>query len=71
LYSASRGTTAPVTSLRAVQRRALGLLFAVITLAFALIAVASAEAGRWPIALAALVLGGWMATLAVKGLRPR
>jgi hypothetical protein len=54
-----------------VQRRALGLLFAVITLAFALIAVASAEAGRWPIALAALVLGGWMATLAVKGLRPR
>jgi hypothetical protein len=54
-----------------VQRRALGFLFAVITVAFGAIAVASADAGRWPIALAAVVLGGWMATLAVKGLRPR
>jgi hypothetical protein len=54
-----------------VQRRALGLLFAVITLAFALIAVASAQAGRWPIALAAVVLGFWMGTMALRGLRPR
>jgi succinate-acetate transporter protein len=54
-----------------VQRRALGLLFAVLTVAFALIAVAAAQAGRWPVALAAVVLGVWLGSLAVKGLRPR
>jgi hypothetical protein len=54
-----------------VQRRALGVLFAVITAAFAFIAYASAAAGRWPIAVAAAALGGWMATLAAKGLRRR
>ena len=42
----------------------LAALFAVITLAFAGVAVASALAGRWPIAAAAIVLGGWMASLA-------
>jgi succinate-acetate transporter protein len=65
LYSASGG------SLAGVQRRALGLLFAVLTVAFALIAVAAAQAGRWPVALAAVVLGVWLGSLAVKGLRPR
>jgi hypothetical protein len=51
-----------------VQRRALGLLFTVLTLAFALIAVASARAGQWVIAAAAALLGAWLATLAARGL---
>jgi hypothetical protein len=54
-----------------VQRRALGLLFAVLTLAFALIAVTSARAGRWPIAVAAVALGAWLGTMAMKGLGRR
>ena len=54
-----------------MQRRALGLLFAVLTLAFALIAVAAADAGRWPIALAAVALGAWLGTMAMKGLGRR
>jgi uncharacterized membrane protein YfcA len=65
LYSASGG------SLPGVQRRALGLLFALLTAAFVLIAVAAAGAGRWPVALPAVVLGAWLGSLAVKGLRPR
>ena len=40
-----------------MQRRALGLLFSVLTLAFALIALAAARAGQWVIAAAAAVLG--------------
>ena len=55
-------------SLFAVQRRALGLLFSVLTLAFALIALAAARAGQWVIAAAAVALGAWLATLAAKGL---
>ena len=51
-----------------MQRRALGLLFSVLTLAFALIALASARAGQWVIAAAAAALGVWLATLAAKGL---
>ena len=54
-----------------MQRRALGLLFTLLTVAFALIAVAAAQAGRWPVALAAVVLGAWLGSMAVKGLRPR
>ena len=54
-----------------MQRRALGLLFSILTLAFAVIAVASAQAGRWPIAVAAAALGAWLATLALKALRLR
>jgi len=42
----------------------LAALFAVITLAFAGVAVAAAFAGRWPIAAAAVVLAGWMLSLA-------
>jgi succinate-acetate transporter protein len=54
-----------------VQRRALGLLFLLLTLAFALIAVASIRAREWVIAVAAIAVGGWLATLAGKGLGRR
>ena len=54
-----------------MQRRALGLLFLLLTLAFALIAVASIRAGQWVIAVAALAVGSWLATLAGKGLGRR
>jgi succinate-acetate transporter protein len=54
-----------------VQRRALGLLFTILTLAFAVIAVASAREGQWVIALAAVALGAWLGSLALKGLRLR
>jgi len=54
-----------------VQRRALGVLFLLLTLAFALIAVASIRAGQWVIAVAALAVGSWLATLAGKGLGRR
>ena len=51
------------------QRRALGGLFSVLTVAFAAVAVwAAAGAGgslrRWVVAAAAAALGGWFATLA-------
>jgi hypothetical protein len=54
-----------------VQRRALGVLFSILTLAFAVIAFASARAGQWVIAAAAVALGVWLATLAGKGLGRR
>ena len=44
-------------------------LFALITAAFAAIAVWSAEAGEWPIAVAAAALAAWMASLAWSALR--
>jgi hypothetical protein len=44
-------------------------LFAAITLAFAGIAVWTAAAGRWLIAVAAAVLGLWMGSLAWSALR--
>jgi len=47
----------------------LAALFSTITVAFAAIAVWSAEAGEWPIAAAAAVLALWMASLAWAGLR--
>ena len=54
-----------------MQRRALGLLFAVLAAGLALIAVFSAlEGGRaWVIAIAAAVLAVWMGDLARRGLR--
>jgi len=56
-----------------VQRRALGLLFAVISLALVAIAVAAllgAHGGaRWVIALAALALAAWMGSTAAAALR--
>jgi len=56
-----------------VQRRALGLLFAVLSASLGLIAVFSAlEGGRaWVIALAAAVLAVWLGDLARRVLRPR
>jgi hypothetical protein len=47
----------------------LAALFSLITAAFAGIAVWSAAAGEWPIALAAAALALWMATLAWGALR--
>jgi hypothetical protein len=48
---------------------ALAALFALITLAFVGIAVASAGAGRWVIAAAAAVLAAWMGSFAWSALR--
>jgi hypothetical protein len=53
------------------QRRGLGALFLVLTLFFAGIAVAAVRAGVWPVAVAAAVIGGWMATMAASALRRR
>jgi len=47
----------------------LAALFFVLTAAFAGIAVWTAAAGRWPIALAAAALAVWMGTLAAGALR--
>jgi len=47
----------------------LAALFSAITLAFAAIAVWSAEAHEWPIALAAAGLAARMGTLAWSGIR--
>jgi hypothetical protein len=44
-------------------------LFALITAGFAAIALWSAEAARWPIAIASAALAAWMATLAWTALR--
>jgi hypothetical protein len=44
-------------------------LFSLITAGFAAIAVWSAQAREWPIALAAAALTAWMATLAWAALR--
>jgi len=44
-------------------------LFSVITLAFALIAVWTATAHEWPIAVAAAALAAWMGSLAYNALR--
>jgi hypothetical protein len=47
----------------------LAALFSGITLAFAAIAVWSATAHQWAIAVAAGALSAWMATLAWSGIR--
>ena len=47
----------------------MAVLFSVITVGFAAIAVWSAEASRWPIAVAAGALAAWMASLAWSALR--
>ena len=52
------------------QRRALGLLFLVLTLGFAGIALAAGREGVWVVAFAAAALGGWMGTMSVRLLRP-
>ena len=50
------------------QRRALGVLFLALALALGLIAVAALRDGILPIAFAAAVLSGWLATMALRGL---
>jgi hypothetical protein len=56
-----------------VQRRLLGLLFAVLALGLGLIAVFSAleGGGAWVIALAAAALAIWLGDLARRALVPR
>ncbi len=53
------------------QRHALGLLFLVLGLSFAWIALSAGRAGEWVVAVAAAALGAWLASLALKALRPR
>jgi hypothetical protein len=50
------------------QRRALGALFSVLSLALAGVAFA-AWGDAWPVAFAAAVLAVWMGTMAFRGLR--
>ncbi|MES1247172.1 MAG: hypothetical protein ABUS54_05815 [Actinomycetota bacterium] len=56
-----------------MQRRALGVLFACISLALvgvAVAAIATTDRGvRWLIALAALALAGWLGSIAAGALR--
>ena len=47
----------------------LAALFTLITLAFAALAVWSATAGQWPIAVAAAALAAWMGSLAWGAMR--
>ncbi|MFL6012294.1 MAG: hypothetical protein ACJ74A_07350 [Gaiellaceae bacterium] len=56
------------------QRRALGALFALLALGFAGVAFAAAygahdEAAGWVVALAAVALAVWLASLSFKALR--
>ena len=53
------------------QRRALGVLFVALFVFFAGVAWTAADAGVWPVAVAAAVLGLWIASLGVGALRPR
>ena len=50
------------------QRRALGGLFLVLAVGLAGIAFAAFRSDVWPIAFAAAVLSGWLATMALRGL---
>ena len=51
------------------QRRALGALFLLLAALFAGIAVSAARAHVWPVAVAAVVVGLWLAGMAARGLR--
>ncbi len=51
------------------QRRALGVLFLVLTLLFGLIAAAALDARQWVVAVAAVALAAWLASMAWRGLR--
>ncbi len=54
-----------------MQRRALGLLFSVLATAFVLVAVAATGHGvrGWIIAVAALALAVWLASMALAAFR--
>jgi nitrate reductase NapE component len=51
------------------QRRALGVLFLVLTGLFALIAVAALGARQWVVAVASAALAAWVGSMAWRGLR--
>jgi hypothetical protein len=51
------------------QRRALGALFLVLTALFAGIALAGADGGVWPVAVAGGALALWMLSLVVRAWR--
>jgi hypothetical protein len=53
----------------AQRRRSLGLLFALLTLLFVGVTAYAAMDGQWIIAIAAGVLGLWMADLAYRAMR--
>jgi hypothetical protein len=50
------------------QRRALGVLFAVLAIGLAGIAYAAFAAEVWPVAFAAAVLSIWLTSMAARGL---
>jgi hypothetical protein len=59
-----------------VQRRALGLLFAVLAAVLAAVGVAalvgaSGGAGRWVVGVASLAIAAWLASLSASALRRR
>ena len=54
---------------RVSQRRALGVLFSVLSVGLFGIAVAAFRSEVWVISFASAVLGGWLATMALRGLR--
>jgi hypothetical protein len=68
---APRPSVAPgiVSAAYDLSRMPLAVLFSLITVAFAAIAVYSAASGVWPIAVASAGLAAWMGTLAVSALR--
>jgi hypothetical protein len=53
------------------QRRALGALFALLTVMFALIAVAALGAGEWIVGIAAAALALWVGSLALRSIAAR
>ena len=53
------------------HRRRLGVLFVFLAALFAGIALAAAQAGVWPVALAGTALALWLGSLAVGALRAR
>jgi succinate-acetate transporter protein len=53
------------------QRRALGVLFALLTAMFLLIAVAALEAGQWIVGVAAGALALWVGSLALRSFAAR
>ena len=52
------------------QRRALGVLFLLLTLAFGGIAFAAGAAGQWIIVGTSAAIAVWFAGLAFRGLKP-
>ena len=50
------------------QRRALGVLFLVLTIGLGGVAYAAFVADQWVIAFAAGVIAAWLATMAARGL---